>query len=257
MYENSNNIVEIPIDSIDDPLDAMRATMDNDQLVELSQSIKTVGLIEPIIVKPKGDRYEVVAGHRRLKAASMAHLVTIKAIIRDGTDEEMEIIKVHENFCRSDVDLVDESFFIARSLERLQKTPQEFADMINRSYAYVKDRLLITTFDDYLLEYLNSKKVSLAVAKILTQITDDAQRRMHIDYAANNGITAQTARMWLHDSQQGTFAFHETDGETTLPSLEAPAKIWTVTCTLCTGECPTNEAKLVYAHPDCIASIRQ
>jgi ParB family chromosome partitioning protein len=101
MSENNNMIIEIPIDAIDDPVDAMRVTMDNDQLVELAQSIRSVGLIEPIIVKQNGDRYEVVAGHRRLKAASMAGLITIKSIVRSGSDEEMEVIKVHENFCRS------------------------------------------------------------------------------------------------------------------------------------------------------------
>jgi ParB family chromosome partitioning protein len=248
-------IIEIPIDAIDDPVDAMRVTMDNDQLVELAQSIRSVGLIEPIIVKQNGDRYEVVAGHRRLKAASMAGLITIKSIVRSGSDEEMEVIKVHENFCRSDVDLVDEAFFIARAMQRLNKSPYEFADLINRSAAYVKDRILITTFEDYLLEYLNTKRVSLAVAKILTQITDDNYRRMCIDYAAKNGITAQVARMWLNDSLQGTFAFTQTEDPTPHLPLEAPAKIWTVECSICSGQIPVNEAKLAYAHSGCLAEI--
>lgn len=255
MSENNTSIVEIPLDAIDDPADAMRATMDNDQLVDLAQSIRSIGLIEPIIVKQNGDRYEVVAGHRRLKAASMAGLIAIKSIVRTGSDEEMEVIKVHENFCRSDVALVDESFFIARSMERMQKTPQEFAELINRSVAYVKDRLLITTFEDYLLELLNTKKVSLAVAKILTQITDEKYRRICVDYAATNGITAQVARMWLNDSNQGQFAFSENDDLTAHLPLEAPTKIWTVDCSICSSQIPVNEAKLAYAHADCLQTI--
>ena len=257
MSENNTTVIEIPLDAIDDPADAMRATMDNDQLVDLAQSIRSVGLIEPIIVKQNGDRYEVVAGHRRLKAASMAGLIAIKSIVRTGSDEEMEVIKVHENFCRSDVALVDESFFIARSMDRMQKTPQEFADLINRSVAYVKDRLLITTFEDYLLELLNTKKISLAVAKILTQITDDKYRRICIDYAATNGITAAVARMWLNDSMQGQFAFSENDDPTARLPLEAPQKIWTVECAICTTQIPVNEAKLAYAHAGCLQTLAQ
>lgn len=255
MSQTLQQIRQLSIDLIDDPEYAMRTEMDNDSLRELSHSIAEVGLIEPIIVRPKGERYEVVAGHRRLCAVKMANLAVVPAIVSEANESENEMIKVHENLFREDVDPVDEAFFISRALDRLQLTPHDFAGKINRSEQYVKDRLMIISYDDYLIDYIKQKRVPLIVAKYLSQISDAIQRRMFVDYAANNGVTQHIARQWLEESRQGTLptVTEATDPASLFPDL--PRKIWTVDCRLCGGQIPVPEAKLVYAHGSCVDQI--
>lgn len=255
MSTQQNNITDIPLDIIDDPQYAMRTEMDNDGLQDLAQSIRQVGLIEPIIVRRVGERYEVVAGHRRRVAASMAGLVTIRAVVSDAPEDELEVIKIHENFCRQDVDLVDEAFFIAQSLERLKMTPEQFGEMINRSTQYVKDRVEITGWDDYMIKYLREKRLKLGVAQVLSGIKDSSQRKLYVDQAAENGITINVARIWLNEALRGERTFVEVMEAASADAVHVPTREWTVDCTICSSPVGVKVARLVYAHQDCVDAI--
>lgn len=257
MSQFQNEVKNISVDCIRDPAWAMRTEMDNTGLQELAQSIREVGLIEPIIVRVSGDGFEVVAGHRRLCAARMAGVPAIRCVVVAASDEETEIIKVHENLFREDVDPVDEAFFIAKTIERLQCTAAKFAGMINRSEQYVRDRLSIISYDQYLIDYIKRKKIPLAVAKFLCEISDPVQRRVFVDYAADHGVTASVARMWLNDSRQGTLPTVVDEIDPAALPHDLPQKVWTVDCVICGGRIPVKEAKLSYAHSDCLAEIQK
>mgnify|MGYP001593683275 CR=1 FL=1 len=257
MSEQENKLDYLPIDSIDDPAYAMRTDTDVTALHELSQSIRQVGLLEPIIVRASGDRYEVVAGHRRLQAAKMAGLATIKSIVIVADDKETETIKIHENLFREDVDPVDEAFFIADAMKRLEVGIPEFALKINRSEQYIKDRLLITTYEDYILRYLKAKKLPLSVAKILSIISEPAQRKLLIDHAADNGITAPVARIWAQQHNQQTLPIFSEQIDTSALPLDVPTKIWTIECVICGGQIPAKEARLSYQHGECLDTIKR
>jgi ParB family transcriptional regulator, chromosome partitioning protein len=257
MLQSNNSIQEIPLDQIDDPAFAMRTEMDVDELQDLASSIKQLGLIEPIIVRAIGARYEVVAGHRRLKAAGIAGLTVISAIVNTASEEEQEVIKIHENFCRADVDLVDEAFFMAQAIQRLEMTPQAFAQMINRSVAYVNDRLMIPGFDDYLLEYLKNKRINFGVAKTLSLISDPVQRKFYVEEAVKNGITNAVASIWLRDAATSEHIFSSDQPISPELPLEAPTRTWTVECAICSNHVSVKEAKLAYAHSDCLQAIKQ
>src|SRR3990167_7076615 len=103
---------EIYTDIIDDPVHAMRSDIDRAELFELADNIKQNGLINPITVRPVGNRYEVVAGHRRLSACKIAGKIKITCVVRALTDAEGFAIKAAENLERVDVDPVDEANFI-------------------------------------------------------------------------------------------------------------------------------------------------
>lgn len=255
MSQQEHKLEYLSIDTIDDPAFAMRTDIDITALHELSQSIRQIGLLEPIIVRPNQGRFEVVAGHRRLQAAKMAGLATVKSIVMDTDDKETETIKIHENLFREDVDPVDEAFFIAHAMERLEITPAEFAQKINRSEQYVKDRLLLTTYDDYVLNHIKSKRLSLSVAKILSDISDPIQRQLLIDNAADNGITAAVARMWVTQHNQALLPIFEQSEDLSALPLDVPTKIWTVDCILCGGQVPAKTARLSYSHGDCLDKI--
>lgn len=194
-------IVEISIDLIDDPEFAMRTELDRDQLWELADNIKQNGLINPITVRPKNNRYEVVAGHRRLTACKIAGKIKINCVVRELSDDQVFEIMSAENLERADVDPVDEAVFLRHELERTGKTPAELAKGIRRSVAYVESRLAIGNMPDYMQTYLKSGQIKIGVALALVQITDENMRRVWVDMAVRDGISVAQAEYWLHGWQ--------------------------------------------------------
>src|SRR5574343_2047869 len=105
-------VQEIFSDRIDDPKEAMRTELDRDDLFDLAENIKQNGLINPITIRPMGDRYEVVAGHRRLSACKIAGIIKIPCVVRELDDTKTFEVMAAENLERADVDPVDEAIFL-------------------------------------------------------------------------------------------------------------------------------------------------
>src|SRR3990167_8952993 len=178
-----DTIIEIYHDKITEPIDPMRTEFDRDKIYELAESIKKVGLIEPIILRWKNDKLEIVAGHRRFKANAIAGFVKIKCIVREMTNDEMMIQRAHENLIREDVDPVDQALYIGKLVGDDEAKIESVAKMMDKSIQWVEDRLRILTYPDYFLPSLNAGKIKLGVAKALSQIGDEVYRKMFFDNA--------------------------------------------------------------------------
>mgnify|MGYP001571708442 FL=1 len=194
-------IQEIITDQIDDPAIAMRGELDRETLWELSDNIKQNGLINPITVRPKNGRYEVVAGHRRLSACKIAGLVKIQCVVRELDDQKTFEIMAAENLERADVDPVEEANFLAGWLQRGEKTIPEIAKSIKRSVKYVEDRLAIASMPDYMQAFLKVKSISIGVALNLMQIRPEHLTRMWTEQAVRDGINVATAELWVHQNK--------------------------------------------------------
>ena len=187
-------ITKIPIDILDDPQIAMRETADDDQLDDLMSSMKEHGLIQPITVRPTGTRFEVIAGHRRTRAARLLGWAVIDAIIRNADDTEATILKAHENLMRKDVDPVDEACFIGELMLRLKYDEATIAGMVKRSIQYVRDRIAIFQMPDYLQAFIKHEALSLGAALALSEVKPESQRRYLCEYYAQNGVSVAQAK---------------------------------------------------------------
>jgi len=192
-------IEEIFTDRIDDPVSAMRTEIDRNALFDLAANIKANGLINPITVRPLGDRFQVVAGHRRLSACRIAGMVKIQCVVRDLDDTRTFEIMAAENIERADVDPVDEAMFITNYIAKTNKTLNEVAISLKRSVSYVRSRLAIGQMPDYMRNYLKSGQLKLGVALILSEITDEQTRHVWTDLAVRDGANAAQAEYWLYD----------------------------------------------------------
>lgn len=215
----SEIVQEIFTDRIDDPVNPMRSEMDRAALFELADNIKQNGLISPITVRPVGDRFEVVAGHRRICACKIAGIIKIPCVVRTLTDKETFAIKAAENLERADVDPVDEANFIAEYIAQTNFAVADVAKTLRRSVSYVETRLAVGQMPDYMKEYIKRGELKLGAALALFQITDDAIRRLWVDMAARDGVSVAQAEFWLHGwkvNQLPGGAFSETppDGYT-------------------------------------------
>lgn len=191
-------VQEIFVDLIDDPQDAMRTGMDRDALWELADDIKKNGLINPITVRPVGERFEVVAGHRRLTACKMAGKVRVSCVIRALDDSAAFSVMASENLKREDVNPVDEADFISKIQTRTNKSLEEIATLVGRGRQYVEDRLAVAKMPGYMKDYLKAGQLKLGAALALAQIEEEPKRQLWTELAVRDGISVRVAEYYLY-----------------------------------------------------------
>jgi ParB/RepB/Spo0J family partition protein len=197
----SEQTQEIYTDRIVDPKDPMRTELDRAGLYELADNIKQNGLINPITVRPAGELYEVVAGHRRLAACRIAGKIKIQCIVRELTDQQTFEVMAAENLERADVDPVDESIFIKRFIQQTGKSVADVAKSLRRSVSFVESRLAVGEMPDYMQKHIRAATLKLGAALALVQIIDEPLRRTWVEMAVRDGVSVAQAEFWLHGWQ--------------------------------------------------------
>ena len=170
-----NDITEIKISDIRSNPYQPRKTFNESGLKELADSIKEYGIIEPIIVKKSVKGYELIAGERRTKAAKLAGLETIPAVIKDFNDQEMMEIALIENIQREDLNPIDEAFAYQKIIELSKMTQEEFAKKFGKSRSYVTNMLGLLNLPENVKELVKKHEISMGHARALSKISDDAK----------------------------------------------------------------------------------
>ena len=189
----------IPLEQIDEPVTAHRINVDEQQLGELAESIRDVGLLNPIIVRPiEGARYEIIAGHRRYMAHGMLGRAEIMCIVRDATEEQVEQGRFAENLQREQLSPMEEAVAITRYAETTSKSPKEIARTLNRSEWWVTHRLALMHMPPELGDMVHAKKLPAAAALELAKIEDEDHRRYMTEYAVRSGANVTVIREWVN-----------------------------------------------------------
>ncbi len=253
MSEVFNNV---SLDLIDDPSAPMREHMDETKLAELAASIKTHGLIQPITLRRVGDRYEVVAGHRRFKAAKLAGLAGISAVVRELEGNEADELKMHENLFREDVNPVDEARFIVHMIEQYELSPKDLAARTGKSEAYLKARYDLLGYPPYLVSAVAEEKISLTAAQWLSRIEDEAVLKEYTRFASLGGITAKRAEAWYQSWKLGRLP-REASTYVVPPEGERsePVKLEDI-CAICQHRDEIENMEMGYHHAACADAAR-
>ncbi|MCG8643695.1 MAG: ParB/RepB/Spo0J family partition protein, partial [Desulfobacterales bacterium] len=138
---NQSKIIEISIDDIEPNPYQPRKEFDQEQLIELSQSIKEHGLIQPISVKKIGSKYQLIAGERRLRASKIANLKTISAIVKDYDEKQMMEIALIENIQREDLNPIEEAIAYAKLIEQFNLTQEEVSARVSKSRSAIANTI--------------------------------------------------------------------------------------------------------------------
>lgn len=149
-----------------------RKTFNETTLQEMAESIKEHGIIEPVILKKTIKGYELVAGERRTKAARLAGLETIPAVIRDFNDQEMMEIALLENIQREDLNPIEEASAYQKIIELGGFTQEEFARKFGKSRSHVTNMLGILDLPESVKTYVNEQKLSMGHARALSKISN-------------------------------------------------------------------------------------
>jgi ParB family transcriptional regulator, chromosome partitioning protein len=169
----------IPIKAIRASLRPTRSESQPELLEELVASIKATGLIQPLIVRPVPGfphQFEVVAGERRLKAAQLAELTEVPAIIREFNDQEAVAISLIENIQREELSPSDEARALSRLIEEFALTHEQVARAIGRSRATVSNLLRLLDLPVEVTTMIETRTISMGHARALLGLPDDAER---------------------------------------------------------------------------------
>lgn len=170
-----NEIVEIKISEIRSNPYQPRKIFDEESLNELASSIKEHGIVQPIIVKKSIKGYELVAGERRTKAAKIAGLETVPAIIKDFDDEQMMEIALIENIQRENLNPIEEAMAYDSILRSSNITQDELAKKFGKSRSYITNSLGLLRLPDDTKKYVEDNKLSMSHARALSKLEDNDQ----------------------------------------------------------------------------------
>ncbi len=170
---------EIPIDLIDPGTLQPRFVFDDAKLDDLAQSITANGVVQPLLVRRKGARYELIAGERRWRAAQRAGLTSVPVVVRNVTDDKVLELALIENIQREDLNPIEEARAYRKLIETLGLTQETVAERVGRDRSYVTNYLRLLKLPDDLQELLQVGRLSTGHARALLGAEHvDVQRRL-------------------------------------------------------------------------------
>ena len=191
-------LMKILMCEIEPPAKAHRLEMDEPRMWELADSIRDVGLLNPIIVRQHGaSGYEIIAGHRRYIAHQMLNLTEIDCILRTATDAQTEIERFTENLQRDDLSPMEEAIAVTRLAEETQADATSIAHQLRRSESWVRQRFDLMALPQELKDNVHTKHLPVSTALVLARVSDDAHRAYLLDYALKSGASASVIRTWV------------------------------------------------------------
>jgi ParB family chromosome partitioning protein len=165
-------VVDIDLDKISPNPFQPRRHFDETALSELADSIRTNGVLQPVIVKKIANGYLLVAGERRVKASKIAGFSTVPAIVRDYNNQYLAELALLENIQREDLTIVEEAEAYQNAISTLNLTHLELAQKIGKSRSYVSNALGILTLPEEVLTEINQGNISMGHARSLSKLKD-------------------------------------------------------------------------------------
>lgn len=185
---------ELAVDSIRPNPYQPRRTFDQEGLAELARSIEAAGVFQPIIVRrpdPNLNRYELIAGERRLRATKMTERETIPAIVRVLDDQTMMEVAVLENLQREDLSPLEEAQAYQTLVERLNLTQAQVAARLGKSRPYIANYLRLLGLPEEVKQMLASGELSMGQARTLLGVKDERRLVEIAKRVANEGLTVR------------------------------------------------------------------
>ena len=174
-----------------------RKLFDDESLEELSRSIKDYGILNPLSVRIRGSRYELVAGERRLRAAKLAGLREVPCILLDVNMEDASLIALVENLQRRDLDFIEEANGINQLIRMFGMSQEEAARRIGKSQSAVANKLRLLKLPQDVLEGLRENGLSERHGRALLRLPEPEQQREALMYIVDNSLTVAATDAYI------------------------------------------------------------
>lgn len=186
------NLVEIDIDLISPNPAQPRTVFQEEKLEELAQSIRENGIVQPIVVRRKGSRYEIIAGERRWRAAQRAELQRISAVVRDVADEKLLELALIENIQRAELNPIEEAKAYKSLIETLGLTQEVTAKRVGRDRTYLTSYLRLLKLPLDVQELLESEKITTGHARALLRLTQISMQSSLAQKIVEDGLSVRS-----------------------------------------------------------------
>ena len=191
-----DSLKSLPLDLISPGPYQPRSIFDKDRLEELAESIRHQGVIQPIVVRAKGeDHYELIAGERRWRAAQLAGIESIPAIVRKVPDEIAIAMALVENIQREDLNPIEEATALRRLVDEFQMTHQEAGDSVGRSRSAVSNLLRLLELSEDVRELVDARHLEMGHARALLTLEPSLQAKAAREVVARNLSVRETEQL--------------------------------------------------------------
>ena len=174
--QNSSGEILVKINQIEPNREQPRKEFDEDSLMELADSIKQFGILQPLLVQKRKDYYEIIAGERRWRAAKIAGIKEVPIIIRDYTDQEIVEISLIENIQRENLNPIEEAMAYKRLLEEFHLKQDEVAERVSKSRTAVTNSMRLLKLSPRVQQMIVDDMISTGHARALLAIDDEEQQ---------------------------------------------------------------------------------
>jgi ParB family chromosome partitioning protein len=197
-----NAIKEVKIQQIDPNPYQPRTKWDQQDLSDLAQSIKENGIIQPVILRETDDGYEIIAGERRVRAAEIAGLDKISAIVRNASDSEMLELAIVENIHRSDLNPIEKAEAYQNFIDTFNITQAEAAKRLGQDRSALANHLRLLTLPSEIKKMLIDKSLSMGHARAILAIEDDQLKKQLANKALAGRLSVRDVERLVRTYQQ-------------------------------------------------------
>ncbi len=191
MYDNSSRVIEVDINEILPNRFQPRIQFDEEEILELSDSIKEHGVIQPLVVRTIGDKYEIIAGERRYKASVLAGKDTVPVIVKNLNDKDSAEIALIENIQRKNLTPIEEALSYKKILDMGYITQENLASKLGKSQSAVANKIRLLNLSDEVQEALLENKISERHARSLLKLTNSKQQNEMLDRIISDRLTVR------------------------------------------------------------------
>ncbi|MEQ8173877.1 MAG: ParB/RepB/Spo0J family partition protein [Syntrophomonadaceae bacterium] len=217
--ETLYTINDIEMDLIQARPDQPRQSFDEESLRELSESIKQHGVLQPILLRPIGGIYQIVAGERRWRAARLAELKSIPAVVKEMPDAQAAEISLVENLQRKDLNAVEEARALQKLSEEFNYTQEQLSSRLGKSRSHIANTIRLLSLPQKVLDMVEKGMISAGHARALVGLSETEQYRM-AEQIAGKGISVRDIEEKVRKSKKSLKS-----DKTTIEVLEIEERI--------------------------------
>ncbi|OPX41945.1 putative chromosome-partitioning protein ParB [Ruminiclostridium hungatei] len=195
--EDESGIIELKINELEPNESQPRKHFDDEKLVQLSESIKQHGVIQPIIVKKDNSRYTIIAGERRWRAAKLAGLSKVPVLIKDFTNRQVMEVALIENLQREDLNPIEEADAFMHLMNEFNMTQEQIAETIGRSRPAIANALRLLGLVEDVKKYVVSGDLSSGHARTLVIIQDADLQLKTAEYIIANKLSVRETENYV------------------------------------------------------------
>ena len=195
--EDNTGVIELKINEIEPNAGQPRKYFDDEKLVQLSESIKQNGVIQPIIVKKNDSNYTIIAGERRWRAAKLADIGTIPALIKDYTEQQVMEIALIENLQREDLNPIEEADAFINLMNEFNLTQEQIAEKIGRSRSAIANTIRLLGLSNDVKKMIISGDLTSGHARTLVIIQNEELQKTAANYIVNNKLSVRETENYI------------------------------------------------------------